>query len=1131
MISQPDNDDVLSTFNYLPWRKRQLEKNIDLGQAAKDIENNLETIVTMPNIDDKILGMNGLPSEFFRYERDKDGKPTRDGLIDYRKDEYRAIDLIADRRKEKELLCARYVSAMTNSVKIYLGSVPEFVESSRDRDSFKMWKAIEKSRSEVGPRVIRHRTKAFMNLSQGTNSHEHFVDQLRTAENDFTNDFGGSGTYKGWAKISHIVGMIYIGGVDQDVFNFKLETTLNEHPTCKLDDPWATVAAFQQYSLGKQMVGPTAEEPASSLASITSSPAPTLPSKVCVSCKAPFVPYRPAFKFCNKCNKANQLSNSTQTPATRPAHKKEGGRGPSDNKSPMAARSLAAATTTNAEDEVALQSARALIAASDIKARASASHSTSSAPSSHAVRAAQLFIQKTKLRNAEALIAAAADVGFDYALSDDDVDDFESYTSLIASFTPSDLAVTPLCFSPVKSHCPKAAPLVTHTDPWFADNAASYSTTNDPNMLESITAIEPFPIGGIGSGVIATHTGFLKFLPREIAKCYLTPSTRINLLSLGYLNSKGASYHTVGATLVVRYKNKTLFSSPRVQNNLTPVPSYLLTSQFCSEVTNKTSFYPLLLASQKKSFASTTKHFTKEERARAEEAEHLHVYLHHASDERVASALSNGNFPSSHLTRADVYNNRELRGPCPQCLQAKLKQRSMPNSITPPAADPGVQLSVDLSKLSTPSPGGNTQKLIVVDEKTGRVDVFGAKSKSSDCLFTTLLEAISEYNSRGFRVSAIHADAESALVSLKTRLNLIGIRLSLSPPQQHAQRVERYIQTINDRSRATLAGLDFVLPPKYLLHCSVDAANAMNLLTNSRTDKSTPFELTSKTKAKFHTDIPFLRFGATAMVLQDNNKRSRIAKSLQYPRNSTPKAELGVCMGSDNRFPGSYLFCIANGLVVPRRVISVVNTIPFDWKRQSVITSTIAPPSAIHLVSETHPSPTHINNLLQPTEHHQDFPIFLAPQATPPVISIPKLDTPTNPDLPKSELSSVNPPAPTPLISATEALPPPPAQPIVIPPTAPTPTVAITNQPTPVVAPRARRSTRDVGTKNHDGTVNRAYISRPTRMPAAMRYAVDSSIKQDTGPFCFLAHSDPHQEGRMYGLKASDHMFALEFKK
>ena len=190
-----------------------------------------------------------------------------------------------------------------------------------------------------------------------------------------------------------------------------------------------------------------------------------------------------------------------------------------------------------------------------------------------------------------------------------------------------------------------------------------------------------------------------------------------------------------------------------------------------------------------------------------------------------------------------------------------------------------------------------------------------------------------------------------------------------------------------------------------------------------------------------------------------------------------------------------------------------------------------AAPSAIHIVSETHPSPTHINNWLQPTEHHQDFPIFLAPQATPPVISIPKLDTPTNPDLPQSELSSVNPPAPTPLISATEALPPPPAQPIVIPPTAPTPTVAITNQPTPVVAPRARRSTRDVGTKNHDGTVNRAYISRPTRMPAAMRYAVDSSIKQDTGPFCFLAHSDPHQEGRMYGLKASDHMFALEFKK
>ena len=260
MISQqPDSN--LSTYNYLQWRKLHLENDLDLCQAAKNVDNNKETILIVPTLDDKFLDNDGQPTEHFKYDR-KDGKLTRDGIRDLRMDLKSYTDLLEKRTKEKELLCARYISTITPPVKIYLSSIPEFIEAQRERDSFKMWKAIEKARSEVGPRVIRHRTKAFMNLSQGSNSHEFFVDQLRTAESDFTNDFGGSGPHTGWAKISHILGMIYLGGVDQEAFNFKLETTLAAHPTCKLDDPWSVVASFQQYSLGEQMVsGPLTDEP------------------------------------------------------------------------------------------------------------------------------------------------------------------------------------------------------------------------------------------------------------------------------------------------------------------------------------------------------------------------------------------------------------------------------------------------------------------------------------------------------------------------------------------------------------------------------------------------------------------------------------------------------------------------------------------------------------------------------------------------------------------------------------------------------------------------------------------------------------------------------------------------------
>ena len=74
------------------------------------------------------------------------------------------------------------------------------------------------------------------------------------------------------------------------------------------------------------------------------------------------------------------------------------------------------------------------------------------------------------------------------------------------------------------------------------------------------------------------------------------------------------------------------------------------------------------------------------------------------------------------------------------------------------------------------------------------------------------------YNSFGHAVSHLHADAESAFSALKVELGQIGILLTLSPPAQHQQRLERHYQTVNGRMRATLAGLPYTLPPElYIL--------------------------------------------------------------------------------------------------------------------------------------------------------------------------------------------------------------------------------------------------------------------------------------------------------------------------
>ena len=42
--------------------------------------------------------------------------------------------------------------------------------------------------------------------------------------------------------------------------------------------------------------------------------------------------------------------------------------------------------------------------------------------------------------------------------------------------------------------------------------------------------------------------------------------------------------------------------------------------------------------------------------------------------------------------------------------------------------------------------------------------------------------------------------------------------MNMTPPAQHAQRVERYTRTADERKRATLSGLSFVIPSKYELY-------------------------------------------------------------------------------------------------------------------------------------------------------------------------------------------------------------------------------------------------------------------------------------------------------------------------
>ena len=121
----------------------------------------------------------------------------------------------------------------------------------------------------------------------------------------------------------------------------------------------------------------------------------------------------------------------------------------------------------------------------------------------------------------------------------------------------------------------------------------------------------------------------------------------------------------------------------------------------------------------------------------------------------------------------------------------------MPKSTTPPATSIGQTLSVDIHKLKTCTPGGYTHELTAVDEKSGRIDVVASKSNKPTDIHAAIWQILQLYNRSRFVVSHIHVDTEHCFPPLKAALGSITIQLTASTPEQHAQRVERYTQTLD----------------------------------------------------------------------------------------------------------------------------------------------------------------------------------------------------------------------------------------------------------------------------------------------------------------------------------------------
>ena len=635
----------------------------------------------------------------------------------------------------------------------------------------------------------------------------------------------------------------------------------------------------------------------------------------------------------------------------------------------------------------------------------------------------------------------------------------------------------------------------------FFDSGASIHVVNTFDAFTRVTElVPPRPLGGIGGGITLTHQGDLKCFDQypSVSKAYYSVDARHNLLSLGLLQRNNFTYSTTSPdTVTICDPSGAVFDIARLQSNnlpkasfsgssLPPIPAALSTaleqSTTCweqGEVAFATSFLDSL---QTRRYP----HITAESRARADRAEALHRNQGaHASDDVLAEALKNGHWPELFLTAADIRINRLLRGPCVHCALGKMKQRPMNESNTPPALKVAEHLHLDIYDRKTMSAGGKHVAIRVSDEFSGDLQYGTCKSKASSDLFTGILDLIHRrYTANGHRCYIITADSEPAFIPVITMLAKLQVKMTLVTPGEHEHFIENRIGSQAGRLRAMLSALPFHLPAEYEPYAERWIYQCSNGMPNSRSAPSTPDILVTGCPRVPHYKLPHqISFGTMCTVLQSLQKRQKYARDNDVSLFTVDKGEIGMCLGFSEEVPGDYDYLMANGNIVPRRAVQIVQTIPsingVPFKLRQVIQSLPTPPYTHPLRPPADPFPDPMYpQLLSPSSEFST----ISPSSLAPVVEHQSSDS----LLPSSVPVTIEPPQ-MPLLASS--LPPPP--PVVVAPV-PLPLPAVfspprlvrnpksspVSVPMPVVNRRSERSTKGQDTRKNpmEGYANVANI-------------------------------------------------------
>ena len=245
----------LTRDNYPAWKKDVAKHSIVYGDAAAAIMRNVRFTLNPPSFADTYPAI-GDDRPQLKYPTT--GNPatlTADSIRFFRDDQAIFKKELAVFNKDNDSLLHFLLTSISPAPETTLHTRPGFAIAVNNKDSFKVWEFITATHFKGSSRSTFRQLGHFLHLKQNSDPFEHFIEQLREMEQQVLANYG-SIDHPGFIRISHLTAGIFLQGVQQDRFEFKIESTLSTYQDGKIDDIWPIVDSFQQYNLEKEQPNP-----------------------------------------------------------------------------------------------------------------------------------------------------------------------------------------------------------------------------------------------------------------------------------------------------------------------------------------------------------------------------------------------------------------------------------------------------------------------------------------------------------------------------------------------------------------------------------------------------------------------------------------------------------------------------------------------------------------------------------------------------------------------------------------------------------------------------------------------------------------------------------------------------------